>query len=257
MRTHEGGKRQRSVSSDLRNAIRHHKSGIKRKKWFCFIFYFWGNQRFGRPRFTGLERWTPRHSQPHNGESAAQRQAGSDLWEITTQREGMISSHLPQKEAWTDGDKQRERGNQKVKERRIKEEREPESLGHNKRSSVWQSEANEKRQCKVARRSKSIEMKENEGGKRDDEQSDESRQSERGLRNRVVPVHRGEALPCCVTCLWHYADFQRWFWQDNTDKQTNWEPDMPRAQSRQTTTKEKEEKPKTPSGGRSSERRNK
>lgn len=46
---------------------------------------------------------------------------------------------------------ERQRGTQKTGGGKENDERETESLGHNKRSSVWQSEVNEKRQCKVVR----------------------------------------------------------------------------------------------------------
>lgn len=75
-----------SVSSDLQNAIRHHKSGIKQRRVksdIPFYLSLLGKSEVWEARFyktVGLNT----SPQPHNGETAATRQARSPV--LTSER---------------------------------------------------------------------------------------------------------------------------------------------------------------------------
>lgn len=98
-----------------------------------------------------------------------------------------------------------------------------ESLGHNKRSSEWQNDVNEKRQRKVVRgqgvrRSRGMEMKEHNR-----RQKRWRVRWEKGINkiwvsllDSVVSVHQGRFL--ALILYLPLERFEWWFWTDDIDK---------------------------------------
>lgn len=120
--------------------------------------------------------------------------------------------------------RQRHGNREEIKRRgRGKARDEKESLGCNQRSPVWQCEANEKRQCKVVkgegvRRSRTMEMKENERGKERWPvwREEESERAERGLSNSAALSPPAQMPGLCHMSL-ALQRFGRRLWQDNME----------------------------------------
>lgn len=113
---------------------------------------------------------------------------------------------------------------------------EKESLGCNERSPVWQREVNEKRQCKVVkgegvRRSRTMEMKENERGKKRWPVWREaaSERAERGLLSSAALSPPGQTPGLCHMSL-ALQRFGRRFWHDNMGYANKPRAHMPRLQ---------------------------